>query len=159
MFYELTQNNSGGYFKVDDKLCNMLIIEADSEKEALNKAEDLGCYWDGVDKGIDCPCCGDRWYRYAEEIKINSPCIATSRSYNDENKNKIVTEFYNKYSKYNLTDVKEENSLFREGEKYLKGTIYFNTAEDYADYYNNESIKWTTPNIRIFFKDGTIKEF
>ena len=62
MFYEFDQNNSGGHFVVDDKLCHRLFIEADTREEATEKAEELGCYWDGVDKGIDCPCCGDRWY-------------------------------------------------------------------------------------------------
>lgn len=62
MFYQFDQNNSGGVFDVDDKVCHRLFIEADSEGEACAKAEELGCYWDGVEKEIDCPCCGDRWY-------------------------------------------------------------------------------------------------
>lgn len=61
MFYGFNQNNSGGHFVVDDSLCHRLFIEADDKDEAISKAEELGCYWDGVDKGIDCPCCGDRW--------------------------------------------------------------------------------------------------
>lgn len=64
MFYEFHQNNTGGSFEVTDTLCRRLFIEADSEAEAITKAEELGCYWDGVVKGIDCPCCGDRWYRH-----------------------------------------------------------------------------------------------
>lgn len=61
MFYEYKQNNSGGSFDVDDKLCNRLFIEADSAKIANRIAEGLGCYWNGVDAGLDCECCGDRW--------------------------------------------------------------------------------------------------
>lgn len=64
MFYELTQNNSGGYFIVDEKVCHRLFIEATSEEEAIRKAESLGCYWDGVENGNDCSCCGDRWSKY-----------------------------------------------------------------------------------------------
>jgi hypothetical protein len=48
MFYEFRQNNSGGSFDVNDKLCHVMIIEADTEAEAVNKAEELGCYWDDV---------------------------------------------------------------------------------------------------------------
>lgn len=69
MFYEFSQNNSGGSFDVTDTLCHRLFIEADSESEAIEKAEELGCYWDGVVKGIDCPCCGDRWYRNPDEVE------------------------------------------------------------------------------------------
>lgn len=62
MFYKVEQNNSGGFFDVDDKVCHRLFIEADSLAEARIKAEELGCYWNGVAQGIDCECCGDRWY-------------------------------------------------------------------------------------------------
>jgi hypothetical protein len=31
MFYEFSQNNSGGSFDVNDKLCHVMIIEADTE--------------------------------------------------------------------------------------------------------------------------------
>lgn len=66
MFYKVVQNNSGGYFVTDKDLCHRLYIEADSKEEAIKKAEELGCYWNGVRKGIDCPCCGDRWRECSE---------------------------------------------------------------------------------------------
>ena len=72
MFYDFDQNNSGGYFVVNDKLCHMLFIEADSKDEAVRKAEELGCYLDGVRKGIDCPCCGDRWDKdYIDAVPLD----------------------------------------------------------------------------------------
>lgn len=63
-WYEFPQNNSGGRFITDDKVCHLIYIQAESEEEAIEKAEELGCYWDGVNKGIDCPCCGDRWSKF-----------------------------------------------------------------------------------------------
>lgn len=63
-WFEFNQNNSGGYFDVDDKVCHRLFIEAEAFNDAVEKAEELGCYWDGVDKGIDCSCCGDRWGKW-----------------------------------------------------------------------------------------------
>lgn len=60
-FYIFTQNNSGGRFIADSKLCHHLVIEAESEKEAIQRAEELGVYFDGVENDIDCECCGDRW--------------------------------------------------------------------------------------------------
>ena len=56
MFYLFNQYNSGGYFIVNDKACHRLFIEADDGEEALRIAESLGCYWDGVNKGLDCSC-------------------------------------------------------------------------------------------------------
>ncbi|WP_420492620.1 DUF7296 family protein [Paenibacillus larvae] len=38
-------------------------MEADTAEQANAKAETIGIYFDGVDKGIDCPCCGDSWVR------------------------------------------------------------------------------------------------
>ena len=68
MFFEFDQNNSYGKFDVDDKVCHRLFIEAESEADAICIAEQLGCYWDGVNSGIDCPCCGDRWYATPEIV-------------------------------------------------------------------------------------------
>ena len=80
--YVFVQNNSGGSF---DKVrwtggkhlggtCNYfghgvegpherdLWVYADSESEAMRMAERYaGLYFDGVDMGFDCECCGDRW--------------------------------------------------------------------------------------------------
>lgn len=62
-FYKFNQNNTGGSFITDDKLCHRLFIEADNSDQAITRAESLGCYWNGVETGDDCPCCGDRWYQ------------------------------------------------------------------------------------------------
>lgn len=63
MFYTYSQNNSGGGFDIDEHVTITVIIEADSADEADAKAEEIGIYFDGCDSEIDCPCCGDRWYR------------------------------------------------------------------------------------------------
>jgi hypothetical protein len=53
------QNNSGGYFNGPESVT----IEAYNEEDADRKAEESGLvYFDGVEQGIDCECCGDRWY-------------------------------------------------------------------------------------------------
>lgn len=61
MFYEFHQNNSGGSFDVTETVTHYVIIEADSPKEANLKAKDIGIYFNGVEDGFDCSCCGDRW--------------------------------------------------------------------------------------------------
>lgn len=63
MFYAYIQNNSGGVFDVNDRVKHYVIIEAHNAKSANKKAKSIGIYFDGVAKGIDCPCYGDRWYR------------------------------------------------------------------------------------------------
>jgi hypothetical protein len=53
-FYKFSQNNSGGSFDVDDKLCHRIFIEADSVNEANRITEGLGIYFNGVSRGMDC---------------------------------------------------------------------------------------------------------
>lgn len=69
-FFVFHQNNSGGKFDVNDKICHMLYIEAHSYKEARKKAMDMGVYFNGCNIGLDCPRCGDRWSDYANEINL-----------------------------------------------------------------------------------------
>ena len=61
MFYTYNQNNSGGFFVTDDAVTYYVIIEADSAEDANQRAEEVGIYFYGCTKGIDCLCCGDRW--------------------------------------------------------------------------------------------------
>lgn len=65
MFYHFRQNNSGGSFYVNEAsgiACDV-IVEANSKDEANERAESIGLYFDGVELGDDCDCCGNRWYR------------------------------------------------------------------------------------------------
>ncbi len=60
MWYEFSQNNSGGWF--DDKVGRSVQVEADNADEANERAGYFGIYFDD-DFDIDCPCCGNRWCR------------------------------------------------------------------------------------------------
>ena len=62
-FFHFSQNNSGGVFVLTDTLTHHVVIEADSAEGANAKLESLGGYFNGCDAGLDCDCCGDRWYR------------------------------------------------------------------------------------------------
>lgn len=73
--YRYRQNNTGGSFigpvNID--------VEASSPGEADEKALTLGIYFDGIDKGLDCDCCGDRWYRASEySIETEPPELGIS---------------------------------------------------------------------------------
>jgi hypothetical protein len=61
-FYEFRQNNSGGSFAVDDNVAHSVYIEAEDADRANEIALEKGLYFNGVDTGQDCNCCGDRWY-------------------------------------------------------------------------------------------------
>ncbi len=149
MFYEFDQNNSYGRFDVDENVCHRLFIEANSLEEATDKAESLGCYWNGVDEGIDCPCCGDRWYS-GDEVNIEK---YTTNGFTVWESN--LDRWKEKYGKYNII----------EKPKYIKGRfmpmyegkIRFKDIEEYAQYLADK-YSCTTPDARIFYKDGTVKE-
>lgn len=55
-FFTFYQNNSGGYFIVNDDVAAHLVIEAQNAQEAINKmckiTENYSWY---------CSCCGERW--------------------------------------------------------------------------------------------------
>ena len=61
LYYTYRQNNSGGHFITDDKVCGFVVIQAHDEKDADRRAQNIGIYFDGVAGGWDCDCCGDRW--------------------------------------------------------------------------------------------------
>jgi hypothetical protein len=156
MFYELDQNNSGGSFVVDENLCHRLVIEADNEEEAINIAERLGCYWNGCDEGIDCDCCGDRWSTYTHEIDIEK---IKEKGYNVgvyDFMNNPEEQWVEKYGKYpRLTEPAWSKKT---SARQFSAPIYFETLESYCQFMADE-YGWTKPDVRIFYKDGAIKEF
>lgn len=60
MYYTFRQNNTHGYYQINDKLGTQVIVEAPTLEIAIERAKtEAGLYFDG--KG-DCSCCGHRWY-------------------------------------------------------------------------------------------------
>lgn len=161
MFYEFDQNNSGGYFHNNEVICPHMIFQCDSEEEAIKLAEDKGLYWDGVEKGIDCPCCGDRWYRYPQFIdlhKLRSEGYPVSRYQVGKNDEYTVSEWNRKYGKYNIIEQPTwEEGMFR----VYKGKISFSDVEEYEQFWADEYCICNGdifPAARIFYKDGSVKE-
>ncbi|MGP3750873.1 DUF7296 family protein [Streptomyces sp. IBSNAI001] len=60
MFFDFSQNNSGGGFDFDAErgISEYVIVEAADAEEANYRAERIGLYFDGEG---DCGCCGNRW--------------------------------------------------------------------------------------------------
>ena len=73
-FYVFDQNNSGGYW--DKILGYKVIIEAENPRQANKLAEVMGIYFNGVENGEDCECCGDRWYEVDEYDAIEPENLA-----------------------------------------------------------------------------------
>lgn len=86
-FYTFRQNNSGGAFIVSKKdgISVHVIIEALNADDANTRAEEIGLYFDGCSKSMDCSCCGDRWRRTDESDGYDVPCIYGEPITNTEN--------------------------------------------------------------------------
>lgn len=156
-WFEFSQNNSGGYFDVDDKVCHRLFIEAESFDDAVEKAEELGCYWDGVDRGIDCPCCGDRWSKWDDEsINIEKYATKGYEIYIYGGLSKSATEIWNeKYASYEV--IEEPTWEEKYNTRRYVGRIKLHNIEEYAQLMADE-YGWTVPDARIYYHDGTVKE-
>lgn len=142
-FYQFNQNNSGGSFDVDNKVCHRLFIQADNVDEAAEIAESIGVYFNGVDEGMDCECCGDRWYRPWSDDDMVFPY-----------KYVVVTaaEAESLVEKYGCTTEKAEKKY---GNRDVQ--VLFANIESFAQYMA-DNYGWTIPDARIFFKDGTVTE-
>lgn len=80
-FYTFRQSNTGGSFDVDDNLAHFTIVEAENYSNANIIAEDIGIYFNGCEKELDCSCCGDRWEELNEWDKgTEEPMIYGKRA-------------------------------------------------------------------------------
>ena len=62
MFHTFNQNNSGGSFDHNTNIRHYVIVEGNDRDDIIRRAEGVGIYFNGCDSGMDCTCCGDRWY-------------------------------------------------------------------------------------------------
>lgn len=95
MWYSFRENNSGGKFLGP---YNEIWVEAESAEEANRIAVDeFEIYFDGCESGIDCSCCGDRWYR-VDNPGSNYPTIYGVEIERDTTEDKIIKSFDQTYS-------------------------------------------------------------
>lgn len=158
MFFQLDQNNSGGKFITDDKVCPVLVVEAETEEQALQIASELGCYWDGVDAGVDCQCCGDRWYQ--STFKITEDFLSDGYLISATSKEKWL-EKYGVYKRLG-----EPTAFFFPWDKGevsgYNAKLLFRSAEEYVSFVAAE-YKTLVPKgevvARIFYLNGMFKEY
>lgn len=164
-FYQFDQNNSGGSHIVDDKVCHRLFIEAESIDEAISKAEDLGCYWNGCETGDDCPCCGDRWYHPwnhvdLDEMNTKWNGYEISQWLTEKKKGTVMSSVAIENLKSTYPDATWLSGPVVEnkyGSTRVVGRIRLDNIEQYAQILANQ-YGWTKPDCRIFYKDGSVKE-
>ena len=68
-YFKFRQNNSFGHFVGTP----LVFVQADNAADANSIAQDHGVYFNGVADGIDCDCCGDRWYPVNDDDAQDQP--------------------------------------------------------------------------------------
>lgn len=136
MWFQFNQNNSGGSFIIDDNVTHRVIIEANSEEEAIEIGDSLGMYWNGCEKGYDCSCCGDRWYS-PNEVDLSYGSFEEKEAESIAN-NYNCTVVDSKYNKKGIKDNKKD--------------IIFNSIETYAQYMA-DLWGYCDPDIYIYYKN------
>lgn len=83
-FYVYRQNNSGGSFDIDDAtgIGPKVWIEANDMNHSIERAQSIGIYFNGVEDGRDCVCCGDRWSKPWSDNGENLPKINDKYDFN-----------------------------------------------------------------------------
>jgi len=143
-FYEYTQNNSGGSFTEDEKLCHRVFIEDKNIDDANTKAENIGIYFNGLEDGLDCECCGDRWCQ-PNEIKFPY----THGTFD-------LCEAKDKAKQYNLEYKKTVFRFLGKGKPNPNEyDLIFNNVESYAKYLANE-FGFGGIDARIYYLKGEV---
>ena len=68
-YFKFRQNNSFGVFRGTP----LVFVQADNAADANRIAQDHGVYFNGVADGLDCDCCGDRWFPVNDDDAQDQP--------------------------------------------------------------------------------------
>jgi hypothetical protein len=164
--YMYDQNNSGGSFDVDGNLSHRVVIEAESRREASRIAEDLGIYFNGCEEGMDCPCCGDRWYDSPDDLSemIEKYGVESKKYYGISEYSGTVEDMEKKYEGYDVRNIKfikagtKDKKGFSSSFDQVKGELRFRSVDEYLQFMADE-YGWCDPDIIVHYKDGSKKTF
>ena len=99
MFLLFDQNNSGGGFDFDKKagITETVVVEGNDYDHCISRALDIGIYFDGCEKGLDCDCCGDRWYEPWDEegLTLDQMKEKVNKSFSFMKKYQVCIHFLN----------------------------------------------------------------
>lgn len=150
-FYEFTQNNSGGYFDVDENVSHRVIIEAETEEEAEEKFRPMIENQSG-----SCECCGERWWVSAEEVELER--------YKTDGYSATFYTHYKDYKErwkklFGMFTRKSKPKIIKQkwGEEF--GTlVYLQNIEEYCQFMANRYMFNTSPDSIIHYKNGKIEK-
>ena len=151
-FFIFNQNNSGGYYDVDDNVCAKMLIEAFDSDQAISIIKPMI-----KSQSPSCSCCGSRWSLYdpdyldLKDLNERGYPVGIYAHYKDAEE-----RWFRLYGEFTRLQEPAWESPY--GFRAFVGRIYFNTVEQYAQFISN-SYGDTTPAVRIFYLDGTKKEF
>jgi hypothetical protein len=152
-FYHFNQNNSGGYFDVDDNVCEHVFIEAYSEDEAIEKLKPMI-----ENQSASCDCCGDRWSLWGHEIDLDS--------YKEKGYNVSIYTHYKDYEDrwfkaYGQFKRLSDPTVVKQswGSEFV-APLYFESVEEYAQFRVNRESMWglaSRKNVgaKIHYLNGT----
>lgn len=110
-FYIFNQSNPGGQYKGVERL----VIEAPTADIANDIAvKQKNVYFDGVDNGVDCDCCGDRWEKVYDEneYKTNLTLLRDVTEYFNCWPSSVCIVFFEKNEKWMFVDSKYPAEMY-----------------------------------------------
>jgi hypothetical protein len=114
MFFTFNQNNSGGHFTRNANVDHYVIVEATHWADASQRAQNLGIYFNGVNEGNDCECCGDRWYESNNGTDVPSSygspfTLANASDKKNPREHTVVIHYLDGRVVYTTSDYENEN--------------------------------------------------
>jgi len=101
-FYTETQNNSGGYYLINDEVAEHIIIEAFTPDQANSILKDIV-----ADHSEFCKCCGSRWNIYFNDFDGKpEPMIYDSLIKDIKKESVIIYYLDGTIKKFNYKDIK-----------------------------------------------------
>jgi len=120
-----------------NNLAIYVVIERDTKEEADIFAEDLGIYFDGIRRGFDQACCGDRWvYLYSKYNVVMPSYDEYSLLYYKD----MVAEYNSYYTPSYLFRIHNKNGSIISSKDFEDTFEYLSNYVSVASYQQNWGI-------------------
>ena len=154
-FYEIEQFASNGQYEVNNKVCRVVIIQAESKEQARD------IFMPMIKDSCMCPNCSNRWNPlYIKQIPLNIwktvgyPAVI-EYPYPE---NRAVEDYWHEvFDSFPSLSAPRWEGGTMSGMARFVGLIYFNDIEQYAKFIAGGYGK-TSPDVRIYYLSGEIIE-
>ena len=76
LYYVMRQYPNRGEYEINANVASIVVIQTHDPLKANFIALSKGIYFDGIEKGIDCSCCDDRWKPFTSRSRgHNMPMV------------------------------------------------------------------------------------